>query len=209
MLHCWYMRQMYKIKEYNAGAASIVNASEVRDQYKVHYPRFVTQIGEQLEWQVNRENWLNSNERDNVQRFMKKYKGSPVATHIIHSSWWGVYDEMSAFLSDKITTSHCPKSLKSTRVGIVTHDYLWDEQAVSGRSMELVVLNSEMEVEHASMLVDQKPGEYLQFARPRNLKDRIFLTDYQDSLLNIMMTGLDKIQNENEKYMIDNRGDNL
>lgn len=203
------MRQRYTIKEYNTGSACVVDISEVRDQHKVHYPRFTTQIGERVEWQVNREHWLNSNERDSVQRFMKKYKGSPVSTHIISSSWWGVYDEMSAFLSDRITSSHCPKPLRSARVGIVTHDYLWDEQAVSGRSMELVVFDSEMEVEHASMLVDQRPGEYFQFARPRNLKDRIFLTDYQDSLLNIMMTGLDMIQKENEKYIIDNRGDNL
>ncbi len=147
---------------------------------KVHYPRFETTDGERLIERGKLGSWFDSEIGPNLMAASRQVEVPLLHTHESRGAWYGVYDEITIYQGAlrHIARRGMPPA---ARVSLLFHRFLWDEQAIEGNDVE-IVLQDHNNTELAAALTSARRSETLQRmvgGRPR-LIDKLFV--YADVL---------------------------
>jgi hypothetical protein len=127
---------------------------------RVHYPRFETTVGEQVVRLGKQDAWFDP-EIGRDLRNARRQRDVPFHhRREFHNAWWGVYDAITIYQGAlrQVSGRGMPRT---ARVSLLFHDYLWDEQALEGRDVE-IVLQDENGVELAAALASASRAEQFQ-----------------------------------------------
>lgn len=142
---------------------------------KVHYARFERIEDDKVVPRGKQDTWFDPEIGRNLRRAAK----SPLPYRSgFHGAWYGVRDTIEIYQGalQQVRSSRT-RMPSAVRVSLLFHDYLWDEQAVEGRSVE-IVLQDENDVELAAALVNANRAERMQRmvgGRP-GILDRLMVT---------------------------------
>lgn len=124
---------------------------------EVHYPRFETTYSDRLIDRGRQGTWFDPEIGRSLRR---QAKADLPHRSEFHGAWYGVRDTIEIYqgaLRDVVRRG----MPRAARVSLLFHDYLWDEQALEGRSVE-IVLQDENGVELAAALANASRAEQFQ-----------------------------------------------